>query len=109
MTPQAKRVEAEALAKAQSEADLVSVMSTPAGRRFVWRLLQGAGITAASIAADTHETAFNEGRRAFGLRLMAEVQALARTHYLTMMHEMLAGLALEEQAKHHVSETKPTE
>lgn len=99
MTPQAKRIEAEALAKAQAEADTVAVMSTPAGRRFVWRLVNAAGILGRSMADTDRETAFNEGRRSFGLALLDEVQALAKRHYLSMMHEVLNSVALEEEPK----------
>lgn len=106
MTPQAKRIEAEALAKAQAEADIVAVMSTPAGRRFVWRLVNAAGILGRSMSETDRETAFNEGRRSFGLTVLDEVQALAKRHYLSMMHEQLNAVALEEEPKREqVSDT----
>lgn len=53
--------------------DLVSVMNTPEGRRFVWQLIGNAGVFQQSFVADATATAFNEGRRSVGLALLARL------------------------------------
>ncbi|OHD24864.1 MAG: hypothetical protein A2Y38_16135 [Spirochaetes bacterium GWB1_59_5] len=68
--------------------DLQSVMSTMEGRRFIWRQLGETGVFRTSFvagAADT--TAFNEGSRNYGLRLLSEIMSELPDHYLIMQKE----------------------
>lgn len=53
--------------------DLIWLMGDVRGRRFVWRLLEDAGIYRSSFTGDALLTAFNEGQRNQGLRLMDEL------------------------------------
>lgn len=76
-------------ARRQAEADVREVMSTPAGRRFVWRLLDICNVFGASYTSDTHATAHYEGQRFQGIRLMNEVQRLCPKLYLTMVTERM--------------------
>jgi hypothetical protein len=84
----------------QAAADLKAVMADPAGRRFVWRLLELAGIYRASFAGEsTHATAFNEGQRSGGLRMLSEIFSACPGSYELMVKE-----ANERRTKQHRSE-----
>lgn len=69
----------EAQLKAQAvDDDLRHVMSSPQGRRVIFRLIQGlANVMGGSYAGEATATAFNEGRRAVGIGLMLEVQRVS--------------------------------
>lgn len=78
-------------ARREREADLRGVMSTPAGRRFVWRLIDAdAGVLRHSHAGEALATAFNEGRRALGISLLQEVQKVTPADYVRMVGEHLS-------------------
>lgn len=53
--------------------DLLWLMSDKRGRRVVWRLLEGAGIYRSTFTGDALTSAFREGERNQGLRLMDQV------------------------------------
>lgn len=81
------KVNAKAKAMTRRE-DVAAVLSTSAGRRFVWDLLGRCGIFALSYArGDTHETAFNEGKRQIGNPLFAEIQSEHPEAYAQMAAE----------------------
>lgn len=67
--------------------DLEWVMSDGRGRRVVWRLLEQAGVFRLSYTGDALSTAFNEGQRNIGLRLMADCLEAAAEKYLVMQAE----------------------
>lgn len=67
--------------------DMHRVLSTKSGRRFVWRLLETAGVFRQSFTADPLVTAFNEGNRRYGLEVLALLTAHAPEKYLLMQSE----------------------
>lgn len=72
----------------QHSGDLVAVMGTPEGRRFVWQLISDAGVFKTSfVASDPSATAFNEGQRARGLAILARLQDEAPDLYLKAQSE----------------------
>lgn len=74
----------------RDEEDLRAVMSTPAGRRFVWHIIDDmAGTFGKSFTGEPLSSAFNEGRRSIGLNLMNEAQALAPDAYKLAFAEAL--------------------
>jgi hypothetical protein len=81
----------EEMAAQQERDDLVAVMSTPGGRRFVWGLIDGALVTPSFAGEASHATAFNEGRRAVALGLFFRVQRETPDLYLTALNEQLAA------------------
>ena len=89
-----------AQAKRDSEADDVRlVMGTGAGRRFVWRILAAAGLTARSfVPGDQMLTAFNEGRRDVAMLLASELDRDAPDAF-AMMHHEAQERALTERAE----------
>lgn len=77
---------AEQLAKGQQAADLSWLMSQEQGRRFMARLLEMAGTERDSFTGSS-ATFYNEGARSIGVRLLAEVKAIAWDHYIAMLKE----------------------
>lgn len=64
------------------------VMGDARGRRVVWAQLTDAGVFTLSMdGRGTEWTAFNEGKRALGLKLLGDVMRLAPNLYLTMANE----------------------
>jgi hypothetical protein len=90
----------EQMARDQALADLRSVMDTPAGRRFMWGLLGECGLYRASFNNSGSITAFNEGQRDIGLRLVARITQDCPAQYLTMQGEAIeADRKATEQAQ----------
>lgn len=83
-----KRRDAQAEQQLAASNDVKWIMSDARGRRFVWRLLEQAGIYRSSMAATPEVTAFNEGNRAGGLRLLTKLLAASPSEYLQMQKEM---------------------
>lgn len=70
--------------------DLKRVMSNKAGRRFVYRQLEIAGVWRGSFNTNALSMAFNEGARNQGLRLLAEITEHCFDRYTEMMQESKA-------------------
>lgn len=86
--------EREAKAKARkldalSEIDeLLWLMSDPRGRRFIWRQLDGFGVYRLSyVQGDPAHSAFNEGRRNEGLKLMSQILEHCPARFTEMQKE----------------------
>lgn len=71
-------------------ADLRLVMSSVEGRRFVWRLLEKAGVFRTSFTGNS-TTFFNEGMRNMGLMVLGDVHEAAADAYIVMMNESKEG------------------
>jgi hypothetical protein len=76
-----------ALTREQEAVDFLWLMADPRGRRLVWRQLAASRVFHSSFDPTAMNMAFNEGRRAEGLRLLAQVHALCPDLYPTMMKE----------------------
>lgn len=68
-------------------ADLKWLMSNKRGRRFVYRLLERAGVWRLSFNTNALSMAFAEGTRNEGLRLMALVTEHCLDRYAEMLQE----------------------
>jgi len=82
----------EAAGKAETRLlsdDVKWLMSSPRGRRIVWRLLSMAGVFRSSFTGNS-ETFFREGRRDIGLRVLEWVSAHAPDRYQEMQQESKA-------------------
>jgi len=66
--------------------DVRTILELPAGRRFVWRYLEKAGIFETSFTGN-NTTFFNEGRRDIGLKLLADVMQAKPEAYVQMAQE----------------------
>lgn len=89
--PKPRRQTAKDVERAQRERDLADVlflMSDPAGRRVAHRLLSQAMVFQPTYSpGDPHQTSFNEGRRTLGLWLLGEITTIAAAQYNQMMEE----------------------
>jgi hypothetical protein len=87
---EAAREDAQAAANRvakQEAADFLWLMNDPRGRRIVWRQLAASRVFHSSFDPTAMNMAFNEGRRAEGLRLLGQVHSLCPDLYPTMMKE----------------------
>lgn len=66
--------------------DVRTVMATVEGRRFVWRMLDRAGVFRTSFTGNS-TTFFNEGMRNMGLIVLADVHEACSDKYIQMMTE----------------------
>lgn len=66
--------------------DVEFVLSTPQGRRFLWRLLGVCHVFKTSFTGNS-TTFFNEGKRDVGLRLLGDINEASPDSYLKMMQE----------------------
>jgi hypothetical protein len=76
----------------EDDAALSWLMADGRGRRFVWRLLGDAGLFRSSMAPTSEGTAFNEGRRALGLALLAAISRVCPARFAEMQQEGQRGL-----------------
>lgn len=67
--------------------DIREIMAFRKGRRFMWRMLENAGIYKSSFALENAIMAFNEGQRNIGLMLLADIMEAAPEKYNLMMKE----------------------
>lgn len=67
--------------------DFKTIMGQKIGRRFVWGLLERAGVFASSFNENPLLMAFAEGRRNEGLRVLAQIHALCPDLYEVMITE----------------------
>lgn len=74
---------------------LNAILSTADGREWMWNHLGMCGVFQSTYASNTHDTAFNEGRRSIGLRLLADLQEHTFKLYQSMEKE--ARERLEQQ------------
>ena len=84
-----KSAKREKLARLQKQADLKAVLASPAGRRFMWRLLGDTGIFARIFHENPSVVAYREGRRSLGIDLLDELQYEFHEEYFTMEREAL--------------------
>jgi hypothetical protein len=70
----------------QEMEDVRFVLSTPSGRRFLWRWLEICGIYKTSMTGNS-TTFFNEGMRSVGLSLLADIVEAQPDAYLNMQKE----------------------
>lgn len=80
----------------QRELDFQDVMATPAGRRFVWRIIDSvSGTFGASHTGDALGGAHGEGRRSVGIAIMREAQRVASQQYIEMVREWIEERQLD--------------
>lgn len=88
---QEREAEAEELlareARRREVEDLRWLMAHAQGRRFIWRLLDRAGIYRTSFNSSGSVMAMNEGRREMGLFVLAEITEAAPESFLKLLRE----------------------
>ena len=83
---QEKRLETEKLEREVFLNDVRHVLSSVQGRRFVWRILDMAGVYRSSFTGNS-TTFFNEGARNIGLRVLSDVMDAKPEAFLLMQQE----------------------
>lgn len=86
----ADKAEASRQARLQEVNDLRTVMSTRAGRRFIWRLLETTGVYRSSYTGNA-DTYFREGARNVGLVLIRDIHEHCFDKYVEAMNERKDG------------------
>lgn len=66
--------------------DVRSIMQTPEGRRYIWRMLGETGVFRTSFTGNS-TTFFNEGMRNVGLKILADVNEASPELYYQMQTE----------------------
>lgn len=75
------------LARRRDVSDTVTVLSSRAGRRFIWKILERCGHNRLSFVPRDHDqSVFNEGMRNIGLQLLADIRA-AEPEAEILMHK----------------------
>lgn len=67
--------------------DMEWVLSDERGRRFVWWLLEEAGVYSSSYDGTSEGTIFNEGNRVLGLKVLERIHEISPEKYLQMIKE----------------------
>lgn len=75
------------LIQQNEEDDFKWLMASKRGRRIVWRYLEQTGVHQLSFNPNSMQMAFNEGRRSFGNRLLAQIHELCPEQYTVMLSE----------------------
>jgi hypothetical protein len=100
----------EELERLQYSADLLAVMGTAEGRRFLWGLIGRAGVFEQSFSSDALSTAFNEGKRSVGLALLSRLITETPDLYLKAQNEFIEGQSkaqhLRDAAKAEADQTQ---
>lgn len=100
----------ERLAVYQRDEDLKTLMSTPAGRRFLYRLAYGICGVENGIWSASAEIHYMEGRRSVGIEVKNEAQRLAPREYVLMIQEQINDAAqLQEKRQVVIDDPKDEE
>lgn len=79
--------------------DLRKILDLPEGRRFVWSILETAGIYGRAFTGEALSMAFNEGRREIGITLLEKIEGHAQGSFLIMQREALNEKELHENGR----------
>lgn len=85
-----KKAEAEKQQRSAQQVeddDFKWLMQSTRGRRIVWRLLDQAGVFRISFTQNSVQTAFNEGGRNYGLKMINRIHALCPELYPALIKE----------------------
>lgn len=86
------------LAETQRREDLLAVMRTPAGRRFLFSLVERTGLFSAGWADTDLLLSRAAGRRSIGEELLLELQAADKVLFCRVMTEPFDALVHLEEA-----------
>ncbi len=67
--------------------DLRLICETERGRRFIWRLIEQAGVWRTTYTGEALSAAFAEGKRNTGLKVFSDVMEACPDQYLAMAKE----------------------
>lgn len=81
----------EATRTREQDADLLAVMRTPHGRRFVLRVVEEIAGVMSDTFTGSSETFWREGKRSVGITVMQEAQRVAPQEFLGALNESYAA------------------
>ena len=99
-----RKEKAARLADVQRREVITQVMSTSAGRQWVWDQLALCHIFSTTFTIDPHMSAFQEGQRSAGLALLADILLACPDQYIQAMRESNARSAADEQRSRQESD-----
>jgi hypothetical protein len=82
-----RKEKAAHLADVQRREVIANVMSTTYGRQWIWELLSNAHIFVTTFTGEPHSSAFQEGQRAMGLALLADIMIHCPDQYIQAQRE----------------------
>lgn len=88
-----KQAEQKRLKELERVTDLQWLMEHPEGRRFMWWLLERAGVYRTTFDANATVMAFREGHRNLGVMLEAECRTHVLERYIQMLKEQKRNAA----------------
>jgi hypothetical protein len=91
----------------QDRADLTDLIERPGFRRFLFRVIQNAGIFSATANGSEQRTSFNDGRRSLGLDILREVDAALPIQSPSGIPSLTVIQVLREEAQ-SPSQEKPS-
>lgn len=77
------------LKERQAREEIGAVMSTRAGRKWIWKMLEWCNVFGPTFRIDPHQSAYAEGARLAGLEILKHVTTLGPEIYLLMQKESL--------------------
>lgn len=87
MSQETKSKQQQKLDEQEARNDIIAVLGTAAGRRYIWRQLENARVFSSSYAQQSNQTFFREGQRNVGLRMFTEVLDASPELFLQMQKE----------------------
>jgi hypothetical protein len=69
----------------QSKDDLKFILSTPQGKRFLYKLLSHCGVYQSSFDNSGSKVYFNEGQRSVGLHVLSEIEKADENGYFNIL------------------------
>ena len=87
------------LAEQQRREVIVAICGTTQGRTYFWTQLEDANVFCSVYDASAQRMAFNEGQRAAGLRLLADIMTAAPEQFIQMMVESNGRRTASEQPR----------
>ena len=76
--------------------DICTVIMTPEGRRFYWRVMEECKAFQLSFVGDTNATMFNEGKRSIGLWAFHELLEAKPSAFQQMQREHKSAETLDD-------------
>ena len=76
--------------------DIRVIISTPEGRRFLWKIISEAGVFRTSFSLDENQMAYQEGRRSIGLNILYDLLDASPSTYMQMQNEYASEMKREE-------------
>ena len=92
-----RKEKASRLADVQRREVITQLMSTEAGRHWMWDTLASCHIFATTFNGDPTQSAFMEGQRAAGLAMLSDIMAACPDQYIQAMRESNVRSTADEQ------------